>query len=1110
MKKQITKFLSVVLSVFLTIGVINPMFVFAGAAGVVGDKYDFSSYDTHRNADLISANWANAMKNGFSIYSSSNICVSTGLTDASGSYADNDGVIYKLKQLDNATAVITDIALPIGYREVTIPEIVTVYLLASSAVVDNPLRTAGMIYSENEGLPLFWDFSHELTEKTVGEEQINRGKNFYAEQHTYQIVGVETSFAGDVVVDTVVFPEIITTIESGAFKDNHYIKNVYAPKVTEIRSSAFYDCNELTYAEFPLVRYVENQAFYQCNKLLDFNFSSIVRIGNQAFYDCVKFKEVTLCENINALGTNAFEKCTGITKVTIPEGVSINSIPKACFSGCTSLQQISMPKEIIQIADNAFYGCAGLLDLTFPENLDTIGAKAFWGCISLDHIVLPERVVSFSSNAFDNCTGLRFVYFTSDLSDTQVKQLKASSIGKCVVLPKENMGVQLWDKNSNVNVGKSIMVYGPTTFDVYDTVDIKNISVTPEVEVKMSFSDAHKNYKTTIGTISITEPGTYSILVTDMFDKQETLTIEYKKLNKYSVIYDGNGATGGTMAKQDFVIGESAKLNPNAFVKESNIHYEFQNGKAAKTVKYTYSFLGWTNVSNGSRIYNDNQTITDISNTAGDIVVLYAVWYNGSAKFEDAGKKDNSVFKGWNTLPDGSGEYITSIQDINDAEITIYAIWEGNKYTVRYNGNGSNGGMMTDDIFLCDETYNLSDIGYTKTNKVTLHYNNGIDADSEAFYDSAFAGWAQSAGGSVAYENMQEVKNLTTTNNKVINLYARWDPATVVLGVPEREGYTFAGWYSSSLNVSNGIDEYKVTKDIVLEAHWNPITYHIKYYFDGQLYSQSNCKYDSIYSINSLPSKVGYKTTGWNTEEDMSGRMYAPSEKFNNLTAENNGDICFYATTTPIQYFIRYNANSANIGEMSSDRATYDEDTVLSVNTYKKGYEIKYVYDEKHEKTVLAEGEFLGWATSSTGEAVYSDAATVKNLAKTQDSIANLYAKWGTVKIYLDTPERAGYKFLGWNTKADGKGTYVGDMDGLYKPTKAITLYAIWEREFEPGDVDMDGYITSADARLALRASVGLENLSEIQSELADYDNDNEISSADARLILRKSVGLED
>ena len=67
------------------------------------------------------------------------------------------------------------------------------------------------------------------------------------------------------------------------------------------------------------------------------------------------------------------------------------------------------------------------------------------------------------------------------------------------------------------------------------------------------------------------------------------------------------------------------------------------------------------------------------------------------------------------------------------------------------------------------------------------------------------------------------------------------------------------------------------------------------------------------------------------------------------------------------------------------------------------------------------------------------------------------------------------------------------------------------EAAYKTGDVDGDGQVTAGDARLALRASVGLESYAENSREAlaCDADHDGQITSADARLILRASVGLE-
>ena len=59
------------------------------------------------------------------------------------------------------------------------------------------------------------------------------------------------------------------------------------------------------------------------------------------------------------------------------------------------------------------------------------------------------------------------------------------------------------------------------------------------------------------------------------------------------------------------------------------------------------------------------------------------------------------------------------------------------------------------------------------------------------------------------------------------------------------------------------------------------------------------------------------------------------------------------------------------------------------------------------------------------------------------------------------------------------------------------------------GDVDTDGSVTPADARLTLRRSVFLETFSETAAILADVDSDGRITPADARRILRAAVGLE-
>lgn len=83
-------------------------------------------------------------------------------------------------------------------------------------------------------------------------------------------------------------------------------------------------------------------------------------------------------------------------------------------------------------------------------------------------------------------------------------------------------------------------------------------------------------------------------------------------------------------------------------------------------------------------------------------------------------------------------------------------------------------------------------------------------------------------------------------------------------------------------------------------------------------------------------------------------------------------------------------------------------------------------------------------------------------------------------------------------------------FDAYFSETALSIAKAVMENvglEYKPpiikGDVDGDGKVTASDARLILRASVGLENL---DLERADVDGDGKITSADAREALRTAV----
>ena len=74
--------------------------------------------------------------------------------------------------------------------------------------------------------------------------------------------------------------------------------------------------------------------------------------------------------------------------VVIPESVtyngktySVTSIGGSAFEKCSGLTSITIPNSVTSIGQWAFYGCSGLTSVTIPNSVTSIGVGAFQICI---------------------------------------------------------------------------------------------------------------------------------------------------------------------------------------------------------------------------------------------------------------------------------------------------------------------------------------------------------------------------------------------------------------------------------------------------------------------------------------------------------------------------------------------------------------------------------------------------------------------------------------------------------------------------------------------------------------------------------------------------------
>ena len=126
----------------------------------------------------------------------------------------------------------------------------------------------------------------------------------------------------------------------------------------------------------------------------------VTRIGYAAFEQCSSLKEITLPESVTDIGDYAFAK-TSLTSVTLPKNVV--RIGESAFWCCNSLTEITIPAGVTIIGECAFRGCRSLKSIILPDGITDIGQGFFDGCIMLNNIIIPDKVTNIGNKAFQNC-----------------------------------------------------------------------------------------------------------------------------------------------------------------------------------------------------------------------------------------------------------------------------------------------------------------------------------------------------------------------------------------------------------------------------------------------------------------------------------------------------------------------------------------------------------------------------------------------------------------------------------------------------------------------------------------------------------------------------------
>lgn len=436
----------------------------------------------------------------------------------------------------------------------------------------------------------------------------------------------------------------------------------------------------------------------------------------------------------------------------------------------------------------------------------------------------------------------------------------------------------------------------------------------------------------------------------------------------------------------------------------------------------------------------------------------------------DTGKIPGYRFDGWYTAPNGGNKYDFNTPLTNN--VTVYAHWVGNGYTVRFAGNGATGGGTPDQAF----QYNIGQ---------NLH-RNGFVRDGYTF-----TGWKR-ADNQQAYGDGQWVTNLTTQPDGIVTMVAQWsaneahirynpnppagktaggqgtpnwdghtgDTPTIGQNGWTIDGYTFAGWATSpdgsGARYAPGAS-WTANGTLTLYAQWTPgqasLTYDGNGATGGKTDPQTGKTDEKINVRDNGFTRDGYTFVTWNTQADCKGNAVKPNSEWT-----LRGSSTLYACWAGNAQTLTYHGNGATGGNTAAQSGKTGDELTTNANGFTRdGYTfVRWDTAKDGSGTAYGEGKngVSQYVMKPAGNDLYAiwkaNPATIQyrnDWPNTTGSTPDTTGNTGdTVTISQNSFDRPGYTFTGWSTSKRGDPSLQpGDKHTLEPRT--TTVWAQWKAD---------------------------------------------------------------
>ena len=370
----------------------------------------------------------------------------------------------------------------------------------SSVTIGNGVKTIGQ-----------YAFSGSGTDETVGEMVVSMGSSVttivgsafegcsklrsIALPSTLKVIeGYAFSGAG---LTAVTIPASVDSIGNRVFANNANLASINiedADKELKLYNGyygAFYgsDADKSVYIGRNLWR-PENTTVFGGNVTSVAFGDNVTTINPNLFYDANKLSSVVIGKGVTEIGDHAFYSAgdtEDVGEMTITLGENVRNIRGSAFEGCSKLRSLTLPEKLDTIFGYAFQS-SGLTAITIPASVDSIADRAFAYCGSLASIRIQDsakelKLYNGYYGAFNGSDADKTVYVGRDLwrpENTTVFGANVTSVEfsdqVTVINPNLFYGV---DKLSSVTIGSGVTEIGDHAFyDAGDAEDVGEMMVT--------------------------------------------------------------------------------------------------------------------------------------------------------------------------------------------------------------------------------------------------------------------------------------------------------------------------------------------------------------------------------------------------------------------------------------------------------------------------------------------------------------------------------------------------------------------------------------------------------------------------------------------------------